>query len=797
MNTHLQYAGLFYVAYVAVFFFLKKKTKSLENKLYGGMIIHTILMFIFNIVSRILIHRTTWMIPITILTKINLCLMVGFLIKFALYIHVLTSEKNEQFIDLNDLPSKEIFKKKTILMRIISLIVWIIIAALPITIEHHDTLIFYGGPSYIVWQVASCLSIISWILILLFSKEKTKKRFPIYFYIAIAIIVMILQYLIPGMCFISIYIGFIVVLIYNTTENPDVNLIKELQIAKQEADLANKSKTEFLSRMSHEIRTPLNAIVGFGQSLTKEDIPESAKEEATDIIMASNTLLDIVNGILDIQKIEANKVEIVNDEYKTKRMINEVTSLINARIGSKPIDFKILIDENLPAVMYGDVIRIKQIMTNLLTNSIKYTNEGRILFQIKANNENDICKMTIEVADTGIGMTEESIAQLFNRYERFDIEKNANIEGTGLGMAIIKGLIDLMNGEIKVKSKYGEGTTFTVTIEQKIIKQHLDEFDDIEVSKDIKAFNASGSKVLVVDDNKINLKVAERLLKDYQLEVETVMSGAESIDKVLNGNKYDIIFMDIMMPKMNGVEALNNLRSIIGFNMPVVALTADVIAGMEDKYISQGFDDCLAKPIVEEQLYYMLKKYCKEGTTPVVESTPIVEPTSVVESQPVVEQPVPEPQPVVEPTPVVESQPVLETPIQEEPTREAVQIVPGEPHTVELLKNNNIDVDAGIELLKDMEMYNMTLEEFYNELQNKLTDLENYKNEGNMEDYAILAHALKTEARYVGCKELGDIAYEHELAGKENNQEKINQKFEELKTEATRIYEVVKIYFGN
>ena len=604
---------------------------------------------------------------------------------------------------------------------------------------------------------------------------------------------MILQYLIPGMCFISVYIGFIVVLIYNTIENPDVNLIKELQIAKQEADLANKSKTEFLSRMSHEIRTPLNAIVGFGKSLTKEDIPESAKEEATDIIMASNTLLDIVNGILDIQKIEANKVEIVNDEYKSKRMINEVTSLINARIGSKQIDFKILIDENLPAVMYGDVIRIKQIMTNLLTNSIKYTNEGRILFQIKANNENDICKMTIEVADTGIGMTEESIEQLFNKYERFDIEKNANIEGTGLGMAIIKGLIDLMNGEIKVKSKYGEGTTFTVTIEQKIIKQHLDEFDDIETTKDIKAFNASGSKVLVVDDNKINLKVAERLLKDYQLEVETAMSGAESIDKVLNGNKYDIIFMDIMMPKMNGVEALNNLRSIVGFDMPVVALTADVIAGMEDKYISQGFDDCLAKPIVEEQLYYMLKKYCKEGNNPVpvVEQPVVVEPAEVTIPTPIVEEPPVVEQPVIEPTPVVETQP------QEQPAQPSVQIVPGAPHTVELLKNNNIDVDAGIELLKDMEMYNMTLEEFYNELQNKLTDLENYKNEGNMEDYAILAHALKTEARYVGCTVLGDLAYEHELAGKENNQEKINQKFEELKTEATRIYEVVKTYFGN
>ena len=795
MNTHLQYAGLLYVAYVTVFFFLKKKTKSLENKIYGGIIIHTIIMFIFNIVSRIIIHRTGWIIPIQILSKINLCLMVGFLIKFALYIHIVTSPKNIQFAELSDLPSKENFKKKTILMRIISLLVWILIAVLPLTIENNDTLIFYSGPSYLVWQIAIVLSVLSWIIITLTSKDKTRKKTSIYFYILLAVLAVTLQYLIPGMCFISVVNGFIVVLIYNTVENPDVNLIKELNIAKQEAELANKSKTEFLSRMSHEIRTPLNAIVGFGQTLTKENIPESAKEEAADIIMASNTLLDIVNGILDIQKIEANKIEIVAEEYKTKRMINEVTSLINARIGSKPIDFKILIDENLPAVLYGDIIRIKQIMVNLLTNSIKYTNEGRILFQIKANNENDICKMTIEVADTGIGMTEESIEQLFNKFERFDLEKNANIEGTGLGMAIIKGLIDLMNGEIKVKSKYGEGTTFTVTLEQKIVKQKLDEFEDLEVSKDIKAFNASGSKVLVVDDNKINLKVAERLLKDYNIEVETVLSGNECIDKVLNGNKYDIIFMDIMMPKMNGVEALNNLRSIVGFNMPVVALTADVIAGMEDKYISQGFDDCLAKPIVEEQLYYMLRKFLEEQEE--IVSTPVAEPvtpapTPVVEAQPVMEMPqqiMEMPKPVLE-TPIVEQTPVVE----EQPQ---VEIIPGEPNTVELLKNNKIDVDAGLELLKDMEMYNMTLEEFYNELQNKLNDLENYKNEGNMEDYAILAHALKTEARYVGCTVLGDLAYEHELAGKESNQELINQKFVELKAEATRIYEVVRIYFGN
>ena len=254
--------------------------------------------------------------------------------------------------------------------------------------------------------------------------------------------------------------------------------------------------------------------------------------------------------------------------------------------------------------------------------------------------------------------------------------------------------------------------------------------------------------ILVVDDNKINLKVAERLLKDYQVTVETANSGAESIDKILDGKKYDLIFMDIMMPKMNGIETLENLKNIVGFNMPVVALTADVISGMEDKYISQGFDDCLAKPIVEEELYYMLKKFLKEKDG--IEVGPIT--TKDLETT--------------------------------------------DEHNIKLLENNRINVAAGLELLKDMSMYEMTLEEFFNELQNKLNDLEKFKDEGSLDDYAILAHALKTEARYVGCNELGDIAYEHEMAGKDKNQDLINEKFAELKGEANRVYKVVEKYFN-
>ncbi len=798
MNTHLQYSGLMYVLYIAILFFSKKKVNSAENRIFAGMLIHTILVLIVDIASR----EFALTYPITAFTeyffKINVCLLVGYPMIFSYYVLYITSKDYIELVDVKDHPNREYLKKTTIGLLIILFITWIIIMCLPINLHVNGDKFTQTGIAMYFGYLDGAICCISWIIMIHKNKaqRKNKKFIPIYIYIALCVLAVVLQFLIPEICFISVSIGFMTVLIYHTLENPDVHLIKKLNQAKAEAEDANKAKTDFLSSMSHEIRTPLNAIVGFGQALAKEDISGSAKEEVQDILMASNTLLDIVNGILDISKIEANKIEIVNGEYNTKKTLNEVISLINARIGSKPIDFKILIDENLPAVLYGDNMRVKQIMINLLTNAVKYTSEGRIIFQVRATNDKDICKLEVQVADTGMGMTEEDVQKLFTKFQRFDMDKNVNVEGTGLGMAITKGLVELMNGDIKVKSKYGEGTTFIVTFEQKIVSKVLEETKEIEEESQTKTFDASGQKVLVVDDNKINLKVAERLLREYNLTIELVNSGSECIDKILDGNKYDMIFMDIMMPKMSGIETLENLKNIVGFNMPVVALTADVISGMEEKYISKGFDDCLAKPIVEEELYHMLKRFLKENkdgknSTQQVEvqeqNTSIVE-TPVVE-QPAIETPVvPKTtevveQPVAQPAPVVESAP-------------AVEIVSPELTGVDLLKANKVNVDAGLELLKDMEMYDMTLEEFFNELQNKLTDLENYKNEGNMDDYAILAHALKTEARYVGCAELGDIAYEHELAGKDKNQDLVNEKFAELKGEANRVYKVVEKYFN-
>ncbi|MBE6145856.1 MAG: response regulator [Firmicutes bacterium] len=749
MNTYLQMSGLAYVILIAIMYFSKKNINTLENKIFSVMIIHTIVVLLVDIISRM--YAIYY--PITKFTeylfKTNIFCFAIYIILYSYYVFALTSNKNVGLVEFDKNPNREYFKTTTLWLVIFIALNAFVIYLLPVTLIVNGEELITGGLASTVTYVTGACCMTAWVIMLLRMKEQTKhkKYISIYIYIILGGASVLLQLLIPQICFISTTIAFITVITFYTIENPDVNLITKLNDAKAEAETANKSKTDFLSSMSHEIRTPLNAIVGFGQALAKEDISGTAKEEVHDIIMASNTLLEIVNGILDISKIESNNIEIINGEYSTKKIINETTSLINARIGSKPIDFKILIDENLPAVLYGDSMRVKQIMINLLTNAVKYTNEGRILFQIKAKNEKDICKMTIEVADTGIGMTEESLEQLFTKFQRFDMSKNVNVEGTGLGMAITKGLIDLMNGDIQVKSKYEEGSTFTVTIEQKIVQQKLEEIDSVDEIGQVTAFNAAGSKVLVVDDNKINLKVAERLLRDYNITVETANSGSECLDKILDGKVYDLIFMDIMMPKMSGIEVLENLKNIVGFKMPVVALTADVISGMEEKYISKGFDDCLAKPIVEDELYYMLRKFLKESKGEVAPVT-------------------------------------------------TEDLSSNDSHNVELLESNRINVAAGLELLKDMEMYEMTLEEFYNELQNKLSELKSYKEAGNMDDYAILAHALKTEARYVGCNELGDMAYEHELAGKASNQALVDEKFEELSNEVNRVYDVIKRYFS-
>lgn len=358
--------------------------------------------------------------------------------------------------------------------------------------------------------------------------------------------------------------------------------------------------------MSHEIRTPLNAIVGFSEALKEEDLPDNVKEEVDDIISASESLLEIVNGILDISKIEANKLEIINNEYQPKKIFNDLISLTKVRIGEKPIDFRVSIDPTVPPILYGDYTRVKQIILNILTNAAKYTKQGFIEFKVNSVIQNDICRLIISVEDSGIGIKEENINKLFTKFERFE-EKNTTVEGTGLGLAITKRLVELMHGKIVCQSVYGKGSKFTVAIDQRIVNKEVSELENtINVFEDL---DLNDKRVLVVDDNLINIKVAIRLLQNYNVQTDSVTSGFDALNKINSGEKYDLIFLDDMMPKMSGVETLRKLKEINGFNIPTVALTANAIAGMKEKYLECGFDDYLSKPIEKVELYRVVYKY--------------------------------------------------------------------------------------------------------------------------------------------------------------------------------------------
>ena len=553
----------------------------------------------------------------------------------------------------------------------------------------------------------------------------------------------------------------IVCFVYDLTK--EKNMLRELV-------QANEAKSQFLANMSHEIRTPINGILGMDSMLLKECKDENLREYAKNIQSAGQSLLSIINDILDISKIESGKLEILPIKYQLFSILNDCYNLTKVKMENKSVEFVMQVNENLPAWLYGDEVRIRQIINNFLSNAVKYTKEGKITFCLDYEKKSDDqIQLVISVTDTGIGIKEEDLGKLFESFTRIEEKRNRNIEGTGLGLNLTKNLVDLMGGEISVDSTYGKGSCFTAKIPQKIVdakpmgdfgkryQQYLNTSDGNTLS-----FVASEAKILVVDDVEMNLKVVEGLLKETKIQIDTAVSGRECLECVKR-KQYDIVFLDHMMPEMDGIETLQNMRLLSdnpNREIPVIMLTANAIVGAKEEYMAVGFTDYLTKPIQETQILEMLLKYLPGEL--ICENKEKKNSKDMVESEP------------------------------------AEYIDESETDPMQQLeKLEGLDVQTGL-------VYCMNEEEFYVEMlkeymksEDKASKIEKFFVEEDWNNYKTIVHALKSTSLTIGAVHLSEEAKALEMAAKEGDMDYIRSHHKDVLEEYIGLTNRIKEILGD
>lgn len=527
--------------------------------------------------------------------------------------------------------------------------------------------------------------------------------------------------------------------------------VTEEIVKRKKIEGEREAKSRFLSNMSHEIRTPINAVLGMNEMILREAQEEQILTYAANIKSSGKMLLFLINDILDISKIESGKMEIIPVEYETPALIMDLWNVIYLRAKEKGLVFDVESDETLPRVLYGDDVRMRQIVTNLLTNAVKYTPQGsiRLLIAYERQSSQELL-LKISVQDTGIGIRKEDMGKLFESFQRLDEEKNRNIEGTGLGMNITMSLLKMMGGDMKVESEYQKGSTFTVVIPQKIIDdgpagsfQKIQERNTQHHGSKQGSFTAPEGRVLVVDDNTMNLTVFKALLKRTKLQVVTAQSGKQCLAAVQK-QKFHMIFMDHMMPGMDGIETLHEIKKLAGHtdfpnkDTPVIALTANAVAGVREMYLAEGFAEFLTKPVNAELMEQIICKYLPQELVRMAEKTDL--------------------------NPGTDRNP--------ETDNDAGQY--------DSYLEQGVSVRNGLKHSKgDMEIY-LDFVRFFLKDGHKMEQLRQDLSGHHMKDYAIQVHALKGNARLLGADKLADIAYEHEMQSKAGQEEDVSAHWEEL-----------------
>lgn len=771
INLYVSICALLISFFLLINFFSKKRYDNKETKIFSYMLIFNFINTIFTL-GIVFIEKTNIIniIFLKILNKLNNVIQLGWIWLLFLYmLYMLCNNKEKKY---------NLIKIITI---IINILLGILIFILPTSFYNN---IYLNGLSetfsYIIYFVYLLVIII---LTIKNIKNMSNKKNIIVFTISLLLMLtaLIIKKINPELLIISSIFTYIN-LIINSTEDPDSRLLLELQKEKEKTEKLNNIKIDFLTNMNYEFRTSLNTIVGFSECIKQEDSIDACKNDADDIITSSQNLLEIINDVLDISKLETNNMKITEEDYKPLEIFENVISSLKPKLSEKEIEIKTNFNENIPYMLFGDSNKVKRIITNILMNSIKHTEDGSINFEVNCTSEKGKCNLVISIENTGKTIKKENKSS--NNLKEFN--KNI-VEKSELEFSIAKKFVDMLGGKIVLDEKNINKTKVTIYLNQKIKMQGVPliaEISKLEESIKPQQEDYSDKKVLIVDDNKMNLKVATRLLKNYNIITTEVLNGYEAINKIKNNEKYDLIFLDDIMPKKNGKETLNELKKIKGFDIPVIVLTANVLEGMKEKYIEEGFDDYLAKPINKEELKKILNKFLIDRKSD-IEDTILFSPNSKFE---------PLSKELLEEVELVNDIKIDNDIEQiEEKIEEKKQL---NYKNKKFLIENNIDVDAAEKLLGEMSTYDDALADFIKEADSKYNLLQGYMKIDKLEKCYNIFRTIKTDTRYLGFIELNSIFSNLEKAIKENDIDYVKNNIKTSLKVFKKYIEISKEYLG-
>lgn len=592
MNTIYIITGIMFTLLLILVFKIKKQNNLLSNSTYFILTLSLLVGYILELVMYFLSTTAINNIILEIYTKLYLIFIICWSSIFSVYTFLL-SKKDDEYN-----------KKIMILYALLTVTSSVAIIMLPLNITYTNRIILSGNAINFLKILITCMLSVLYIRTVLSNKIiNTIKANYIYVALIILTIVSFLE-IKYQLNIVTTILLFVTYLIFLTIENPALKEYEIINNLRLRALKANTNKTNFLSNISHELRTPLTSIISSIDEIKSYNLPKELKDNLNDIIDSSNSLLDIVGNVIDINKIENKIYDLKEKNYDIRDVVEKLVKMTTKKYNKENVVFKYSVSDNTPSNLFGDKTKIKEIINNILDNSFKYTNKGSISLTINSTLNNDICNLIIEIKDTGIGIKSEDLNKIFNGND-IDNDINSNVNRDGLGLLVSKDLVNLLNGTITVSSYYGSGSVFTINVPQKL-KNELEIVEQTNTTK----FN--NKKILLVDDDRLNNRILKRLLKIYNIELDTCERGIECIDKINNGEQYDLVLMDIMMPDINGVDTLKKLKSNKNFNTKVIALTADALSTSRNKYLKAGFTDYLAKPFKKEELEEKLKNLLGE-----------------------------------------------------------------------------------------------------------------------------------------------------------------------------------------